>query len=520
MVEYSRIVSRKWFTDRLYMLVNQYSLILIACLVFIFTAVLYLSIAPNRLTNANFGSDGGDFLSAILTHGVPHPTGYPTYVLLGSIFQALPFSTAVFRGVLESAIPAAVGAGLLTAWVVYVLGSKSATSLAAAVVTGVAWGIAPLLYSQAVIVEVHGLQSLFAVVGLWWVTINLRLETETEKRWVFGLALATGLGLGNHLTILLIMPAAIAALIIAYRQTRSWKIIVLQLVLLLAGTLVYVYLPVSAKNYPPINWGNPQTWAGFLWEVTGNPYRGLLFSTPASTVVERISSVGRLLYDQYGPVALVAGVIGAVQVSLTTKWLRWVLVWIFVVYFVFSIGYNTQDSVGYLLPALIIFVIWIGLAVPVLQPIRWKRFPVGSVLIGVLALSLVVKLPGTIQRVDAREQDQPARFAEQILKEAPANAIVETQTDQDTFPIWYYHFGLGQRTDLRIVVLSLTQFVWYQETLVHTYPDLNYPALYTQDLPSADWGKQIKDLNSARPVCTTTLSDDADTGVAFVCTSR
>jgi len=122
-------------------------------------------------------------------------------------------------------------------------------------------------------------------------------------------------------------------------------------------------------------------------------------------------------------------------------------------------------------------------------------------------------------RVDTRSQDQPARYAEQFLQEAPLNSIVETNTDQDTFPLWYYHFGLKERPDLRIVVLSLTQFVWYQETLVHTYPDMQFPDLYTQDLPNTDWGQQIKDLNPKRPVCITRLSAETETGIDYQCTS-
>ena len=75
------------------------------------------------------GVMAGDFLAAILTRGIPHPTGYPTYTLLGILFQYLPFSTPVFRGVLESLIPAALAAGLLTGWVGFVTGSKSAPHL-------------------------------------------------------------------------------------------------------------------------------------------------------------------------------------------------------------------------------------------------------------------------------------------------------------------------------------------------------------------------------------------------------
>ena len=40
-----------------------------------------LCLAPG-LTWAHDGADGGDLLAAALTHGVPHPTGYPTYQIV------------------------------------------------------------------------------------------------------------------------------------------------------------------------------------------------------------------------------------------------------------------------------------------------------------------------------------------------------------------------------------------------------------------------------------------------------
>ena len=84
----------------------------------------------------------------------------------------------------------------------------------------------------------------------------------------------------------------------------------------------------------------------------------------APVLWERIRSISSLLLDQFGALGLVAGAIGAIQFSFPIKWMRWILVWIFVAYFTFAIGYNTQDSVGYLLPAIMVFAIWIGLAVP------------------------------------------------------------------------------------------------------------------------------------------------------------
>jgi hypothetical protein len=506
-------------TNRLLRFINHHLVFIFSGLVSLSVGILYFSIASTRLTNANFGSDGGDFLAAILTHGIPHPTGYPTYVLLGIFFQSIPLSTPIFRGVLESLIPAAISAGLLAGWLIYVTDSKTTSHLVAAAVSGIAWGVAPILFSQAVIVEVHGLQSLFVVIALWWITMNLEAESELNKKWALGLAFLIGLGCGNHLTILLFAPAALFALVYGFRQHKSRKLLFSQLALFLAGLLVYLYLPLRAYEYPPINWGNPQTWSGFLWEVTGSPYRGLLFSIQSTELWNRISSVSSLLMDQYGALGLIAGVIGIIQYSFRIKWLRWILVWTFIVYIVFAIGYNTQDSVAYLIPAVLVFGIWIGLAILSLWQMNWKRIPVGMILVCILLISIGLRIPGTRTRLDPRLQDHPARYAEQFLKEAPPNSIVETMSDRDTFPLWYYHFGLNERPDLRIVVLSLTQFVWYQETLVLTYPDLKFPTIYTEDLPNSDWGQQIKDLNPERPVCITWLSAETETGIEYECTS-
>lgn len=506
--------------NRLRPFISQHVVLILSGLVSLGVAILYLSIAQTRLSNANFGGDGGDFLAAILTRGIPHPTGYPTYTLLGNLFQLIPLSTPVFRGALESIFPAAVAAGMLTSWVAYVTGSKSAPDLIAAALAGSAWGVAPLLFSQAVIVEVHGLQALITIMVLWWITVNLRSERGQKNTYIYILSFLVGLGIGNHVTIALMAPAALIGLIYSGRQTGSWKFVLAQISLVLVGMLVYLYLPLSAKSYPPINWGNPQTWAGFVWEVSGNPYRGLLFSVQPNILWERVGSISHLLLDQFGALGLVAGPLGVILFSFQTKWLRWVLLWTFVAYTAFAIGYQAKDSVGYLLPATLVFAIWIGLAVPSVWNINWKRFPIGTILVGILMLSIYIRIPGTRARVDTRSQDQPAQYAEQLMQDAPANAIVNTITDEDTFPLWYYHFGLKMRPDLRIVVLPLTQFVWYQETLVHTYPDLNFPAVYTKDQQNIDWGKQIQSLNLEHPVCTTKVTPETETGVEYQCSNR
>ena len=74
--------------------------------------LVYLATLAPGLTNANFGTDGGDLIAAARTLGVPHPSGYPTYTLLAWLFTQLPIGVIAYRVNLLSAVCAYVAIGL------------------------------------------------------------------------------------------------------------------------------------------------------------------------------------------------------------------------------------------------------------------------------------------------------------------------------------------------------------------------------------------------------------------------
>jgi len=206
---------------------------------------LYGFTASTRLTWSNNGNDGGDFIAAILTGGIPHPTGYPTYMILGRFFQWIPVGDAYERVVLLSFLPAAFAAGLFAFWV----NSFRPGMRLPGLISGLVWGLSPLLWSQAVIVEVYGLQSLFTVLALWWVTFLFRPDQNHPRLLVF-LAFIFGVGLGNHITIMFFLPACIIGLIYWARKTRHFKFVLFQIGAILLSGLVYLYLPIQAGGFP------------------------------------------------------------------------------------------------------------------------------------------------------------------------------------------------------------------------------------------------------------------------------
>ncbi|MBE2198196.1 MAG: DUF2723 domain-containing protein, partial [Anaerolinea sp.] len=75
--------------------------------------VYLLTLAPD-LTWSHWSSDGGELITAAVTLGIPHPPGYPTYVLLGKLISLLPIRPIALTFNLFSALCTATAAALIT----------------------------------------------------------------------------------------------------------------------------------------------------------------------------------------------------------------------------------------------------------------------------------------------------------------------------------------------------------------------------------------------------------------------
>lgn len=439
-----------------------------------------LTLAPG-LTWAHRGADGGDLIAAAATGGVPHPTGYPTYLLLARLFQFLPVGTLAFRTNLLSALAAALAAAL-----VYGLVKRASQNTLAAVLSGLAFGLSPLLWSQAVITEVYALHAFFVALILY---LSLR-EPGPDP----ALGLSFGLAMGNHVTSIFLLPLVFAA------PNRSS--LLRRLAWTGAGLLTYLALPLRALTNPPVNWGNPVTLKNFLWLATGQLYRDELLALTRSALAARLQSAAALLRDQFGLAGLALSLLGLIFYFRRSR-LHRNTIWIAAVFFVFATVYSTDDSYLYLLPLVLSFAVWLGLGVDGLMdalsgprkeplPPRNKKM---AWAFGLLALAYLLALAAShFPRMDASRDARAEQFGQMVMAQMPDNAIVFAKGDEAVFALWYFHYAVKERPDLAVIAKDLLAFDWYRQTLKETYPSLDVGGPYP-------FPETVAAENPGRPAC-------------------
>ncbi len=400
--------------------------------------VYALTLAPD-LTWAHFGGDGGELITAAATLGIPHPPGYPTYVLLGKLVSLLPLGSAAWRFNLFSAVCASTAAAFVTATARSSLAGRRYRDIAA-LAAGLTTAFTPLIWSQAVISEVYALNLAMLAIFLW---------SLLSARSPIASGLFLGLSVTTHLTSLLMVPLA---LLLTPRQ--GWTRLALGV---LVGLLPLLALPLLARTESPVIWGDPRQLAGWWQLVSGRLYHANLALPQAGQVGSTVARVGDALLRQFAWAGWLLVVLGVAGRLLSRRVTIGLLVSA-LLYLAYAFLYRTDDAALYLLPVLL-------LLAPLLAAGLSKA--------GVWSLLL----PAALLLVGFRAADLSGErtlrpLAETALDSAPPQALLLTAGDSSIFALWYFQHVEQMRQDVVLVDSNLLAFSWYRERLRAQYPRL------------------------------------------------
>jgi len=405
--------------------------------------------------------------------GLTHPTGYPTWNLLGWLWTTiLPLGGPAFELNLMTAVAGALAVGMI-----YVVARQVGSDRIPAAAAALTCGLMVSFWRTAGHADPHPLHVLLAMTVL---SLLLAWDRRRRARYLVAAALVFGIGMGNHMLMAMLVPG-IGVYLVTARPTifREPRTIAGSVIALLAGLAVYAYVPIRAAANPPIHYDyEPTTLPLFMRYVLGQDFSGqMAFLSVAGLgmAAEQVNTLAKQLGDALTPpVALGLVVLAAAGfaslVAARSFRTAWLLAATAGLTLYARLTYQNGDleryqlfpiAVGAALAALGLTALW-RLATtrvetpgePVSAGRRAPRplDPVLRLVPGVLLVVPIVLLAVNNDRVKVADS---RCYLEDLVANAPQDAAVVSWWSLAT-PIWYTQAVEGRRGDLTVVSAGST----------------------------------------------------------------
>lgn len=215
-------------------------------------AIIVFSLYFSTLDRAIYLEDSAEFVTGAATLSIVHPSGYPSYLLLGKLFSYLPlFDNAAARINFLSLLFA-----LAAVVILYQSLKKLFKNTVIACALSFLFAIAPMVWLQATYAEVYSLNTFF-LTSLLWLYLYWR-EKPANKR-LYLLLFAYGLSLTNHFLMLPLAPLILIWLFCEFPPRQKAELYPKLVAAWTAGLAPYLYIPIRALGQPAFSWFSGNT---------------------------------------------------------------------------------------------------------------------------------------------------------------------------------------------------------------------------------------------------------------------
>lgn len=440
--------------------------------IFLIIFVMYL---VTMLPSQGF-HDVGELQTKVATVDIAHPTGFPTYILLGKIIiSILPIGEIAWRVNLLSVIYS-----LLTLILLFYF-LKKLTKENYWILFGPLYLAFSLpFWNWSGQADTHTLSRMFLAL-LILLFYNLTTHWSQKSLFLFGLTL--GLGLGNHLFLLYSVPGFLVwyiLFLIKGKIKNSINDFNVVLFSVLLGISVYLFLPIREYLGSALSFDySVRTWEGFYRHVSGADFQGLMYRGGATIVLKNaVAGLGKIAEYFYLP-GLLIGLVGIWYGLVRYRVELISLVVMLISFLMFSTNYPTSDATRYYLSFLTIYSIFISLgAYAIYQAVLFLIRKLNLLKISIVVLSLVflmifstlVKLFGdNFKKVDKSLNYSARNYSQSIFNNVGQNGVILSWWNYSS-PLWYRRYVLKERAD--ILVLNKGQNEWkkYVDEYINNRP--------------------------------------------------
>jgi hypothetical protein len=388
--------------------------------------------------------DSGELVTAAHLLGIPHPSGYPLYVLVGKLWTLLvPLGSIAYRMSLFSAVSAAAAVG-----VVHGLCRSLGLRPFAAAFAALLFAFSPSFWGEANVQRVYALNALFTALAT---AAAFAWHRSRQPRHLVLACLCCGLGASNH-TFMAVYGVALLgfALLTEPGLLRRPRSLLGGAAAFAAGLLPYLYLPLRSRADPPLDWGNPETPSRLLAVVLRRDFWSRAWIEGPADLLPITADYVRGLGHELLWVGAVAAVVG-VAVGWRRRWpvLLPLLVMAVNLAAVALHGSRTDLFVWhrYFIPSYLVAAVLAGLgAQVVLERIADRVRPMALLLVPAVALVIGWR------DFDRSRYRIAEDFSRVLLKALPPGAHLAASDDNILFVLLYLHWVEGARPDVDLIL--------------------------------------------------------------------
>ena len=375
--------------------------------------------------------DTAEFQTIAHTFDIGHPTGYPTYVLIGKIFLTLfGFNSVAWRMNFLSSLFAASGIYLFSLSL-FRLTKNSILSLALSLLLA----LNPYLWAIAIRADPHALHFLFTSIFLF---LGIKITFDKKTNLLPLISFISGLSLGNHMLSIFFLPSLVLLFFLCPEKVKSFLAFLL-------GASIYLLLPaIYLSKIPLLSFDySLATLGGLKRYVLGEDFQGLMNTWARENFAQTLKFYFDLVKSSFPYFIWLLIPIG-IFVSFSKK--IFFGLFTFLLFFLplyFSLRYQNAVIERYFITSFAIGNIWLGVFLSkVIKPKTFITF-----LVFILPITLFLK---NIKVVDQSQNHQAESWAKETVNSTEKDSVIFSWWSYTT-PLWYFQKVEGVRKDIIIV---------------------------------------------------------------------
>jgi hypothetical protein len=387
--------------------------------------------------------DSGELVTAVHVLGIPHPSGYPLYVMLGKPWTlAVPVGSIAWRMSLFSAAAAAAACAVL-----FQLLRRAGVHGAAAATAALLLAVSPSFWAEANVQRVYALGALFLVLT---VAAAWRWHERRDARTLAVAWLACGLAVAAH-GAMAALAAALALFVAASDPRRILRPRALGVAsaAFAVGLLPYAYLPLRSRANPVLDWGDPETLRAFVAVVARREFWSRAWmETPADALVIA-ADYARSLGTEITWAGVALAVVGVVA-GRRRGWPVFLPLAVMATNLIAVALHGSRTDVffwhRYYIPSYAMAAVLAGLGCETIigrMPMIVRLVP--------LALPLVLLVRGW-PAFDRSRYRIAEDFGLEVLHAMPPGAHLAATDDNILFTLMYLHYVEGRRPDVDLIL--------------------------------------------------------------------